>query len=230
MSTLSKLEQTPSLPEGRCAEDRGFTLIELLTAMSVFGVLMIVVAAAMLSGFTSIHDVMARTAVQGDTQNAAEWTSRLLRYMAVPTGQTSAVVEASPTSITFFTYSGTGSKNDVPYKARISMVTNADATKSLVTDIWTPVLVSAVWTWPEPATHRVLMTVKATDNTPLALKVSACNALTDCYTTIKDVTPALLGPLVLATGEVPQSVTISIGDPAITGNVVTQQVRLVNLG
>ena len=35
------------------------------------------------------------------------------------------ITEASPTSITFFTYSGTGAKHDVPYKARIYMTTNA---------------------------------------------------------------------------------------------------------
>ena len=210
--------------------DAGFTLTELLMAMAIFGILMAIVGGAMLSGFSTIRTVMAETSDQADVQNSAEWTTRLLRYMAIPTGRTTAIDQLGPTSITFYTYSGTGDRNDVPYKARISTITNANGSTSLVSDLWTPTMVAAAWTWPEPATRRTLLTVAPGVAAPLRLTLATCDSLTDCTSVKREIVPAVLGPVSLDVGEVPLAVTITIGNPAEPGTVVTQRVRLVNLG
>ena len=215
---------------GRPPRDAGFTLTELLMAMAIFGILMAIVGGAMLAGFSTIRDVMAQTSSQADVQNTAEWSTRLLRYMAIPTGRTAAIDQLGPTSITFYTYSGTGNRNDVPYKVRLSTVTAANGATSIVSDIWTPVMVAAVWTWPEPAVRRTLLTVKQGVAAPLRLTLATCDTLTNCTTVKREIAPAVLGPVALDVGEVPQAVTIAIGDPANPATVVTQRVRLVNLG
>jgi prepilin-type N-terminal cleavage/methylation domain-containing protein len=210
--------------------DAGFTLTELLMAMAIFGILMAIVGGAMLSGFSTIRTVIAETSDQADVQNSAEWTTRLLRYMAIPTGRTTAIDQLGPTSITFYTFSGTGDRNDVPYKARISTITNANGSTSLVSDLWTPTMVAAAWTWPEPATRRTLLTVAPGVAAPLRLTLATCDSLTDCTSVKREIVPAVLGPVSLDVGEVPLAVTITIGNPAEPGTVVTQRVRLVNLG
>ena len=210
--------------------DAGFTLTELLMAMAIFGILMAIVGGAMLSGFSTIRTVIAQTSGQADIQNAAEWTTRLLRYAETPTGRTTAIDQLGPTSITFYTYSGTGDRNDVPYKARISTITNANGSTSLVTDIWTPTMVASAWTWPEPATRRVLLTVAAGVAAPLRLTLATCDSLTNCASVKRELAPGVLGPVSLDAGEVPLAVSITIGNPAEPGTLVAQRVRLVNLG
>ena len=208
--------------------DEGFTLTELLMAMAIFGILMAIVAGAMLSGFSTVRGMMAKTSAQADVQNTAEWTTRLLRYMAIPVGGTTAIDQMGPTSITFYTYSGTGNRNDVPYKARISAVTATNGTVSVVSDVWTPKMVNSVWTWPGSATRRTLMSKAAT--VPLKFTLSTCDSLTGCKAVSREITPVVLGSVTLNVGEVPQSITISIGDLSKPNTLVTHKVRLVNLG
>ena len=211
------------------ASDQGFTLVELLTAMAVFGVLMVFVASAMLTGFSAIRDIMQRTESQAQAQNSAEWAARLLRYAAVPEGQTAVITEATTNSITFYTYSGTGSKHDVPYKARLYVTTNANGTKTLNSQVWTPTPVSGGYTWTTTPFTRSLLTVDKEAGKPLTVSVRVCNPTTSCATTRRTVPLLATGVFTLATGEVPQDVLISIGDPLEPRSVVTQQVRLVNL-
>lgn len=64
---------------------------------------------------------------------------------------------------------------------------------------------------------------------PLTVSVSVCNPDTDCAATRRIATPTTSGPIALSAVEVPASVTLSIGDHDRPENVVTQQVRLVNL-
>jgi prepilin-type N-terminal cleavage/methylation domain-containing protein len=208
--------------------DGGFTLIELVTAMAVFSVLMVMVGAITLSGFSSIREITSRSEIQQESQNAAEWATRLLRYTDLPEGQTAAITAASPSAIRFFTYSGTGPKNDVPYEAHLFVVANADGTSSLVSDVWTPTAVTGGWTWNETPARRELLRVPAGVGTPLSVRVFACNTLTGCDTR-EEVTPGAYGPVTLAEGRVLESVEFAIGDPADSRNRVTQQVRLVNL-
>lgn len=208
--------------------DGGFTLIELVTAMGVFSVLMIMVGAITLSGFSSIREITSRSEIQQESQNAAEWATRLIRYAALPEGQSAAITAASPSAIRFFTYSGTGPKNDVPYEAHLFVVSNADGSSSLVSDVWTPSAITGGWTWNESPARRELLRLPAGAGIPLSIRVFACNVLTGCETR-EEVTPASYGPVTLSEGRVLESVEFSIGDPADSRNRVTQQVRLVNL-
>ena len=211
------------------AADGGFTLVEMLMAMAVFAGLMAIVGAATLSGFSGIRDVTRLSEVQQESQSAAEWASRLLRYAEVPEGQTVAITEASPTSITWFTYSGTGAKTDVPYKARLYVVTALDGSQTLWSEVRTPTRVAGGWTWLTDPVSRRLLSLPAAAGVPLTVSVSVCNPDTDCAATRRIATPTTSGPIALSAVEVPASVTLSIGDHDRPENVVTQQVRLVNL-
>ncbi|MDI1290952.1 MAG: hypothetical protein PSX37_13505, partial [bacterium] len=194
-------------------------------------ILMTIVGAAMLSGFVGVHDVMARTDTGASARIAAEWTSKLLRYADLPEGQASSITEASASSITFFTYSGTGPKHDVPYRARIYTVTNLDASRTLVTQIWTPRALpgGGGWDWTATPVTRRLLTLPSTATTPLLVSVWVRNPLAVPAAVARTATPAASGPLVLATGEVPESVVLQIGDRNDPANLVTQQIRLGNL-
>ena len=210
-------------------DEAGFTLIELIVAMGVFGTLMAIVGGAMLSGFLGVHEVMSRTDAQASAQIAGEWTGKLLRYAAVPEGQTTSITEASPTSITLFTYSGTGPKHDVPYRARIFVVTNADGSRSLTTSVWTPLAISGGWTWATAPVTRTHLTVAASARGPVSIAVWVRNPLTVPAAEPRLATPVASGPLVLVAGEQPESVVVQIGDLNDPRNVVTHQVRLDNV-
>lgn len=209
--------------------DKGFTLVELMVAMAVFGTLMVIVGGAMLSGFGGVHDIMRRTDAAASARIAVEWTSRLLRYADVPEGQASAITEASPTSITFFTYSGTGTKHDVPYRARIYTATNADQSRSILTQVWTPAAVIGGWTWTAAPVTRTVLTLPRTASIPLSVAVWVRNPLAVPVAEPRLATPETSGPLVLATGEVPESVVLQIGDQNDPRSLFTQQIRLGNL-
>jgi len=208
--------------------DAGFTLIELLVAVGVFGILMLIVGAAMMSAFAGVNNVVGRTNSQATARNAGEWTGKLLRYTDLPEGQTEAITEAGPSSITFFTYSGTGMKHDVPYRARIYSVINADQTRSILSQVWMPRAVSGGWTWATAPVTRTLLTVPR-NVVPLRVAVWVRNPVAVPTGVARDATPGTSGPLVLATGEVPESVVLQIGDSTDTRNLVTQQIRLGNL-
>lgn len=209
--------------------ESGFTLVELMVAMAIFGILMVIVGGAMLSGFVGVQDVMSRTESQASAQIAGQWTGKLLRYTGLPEGQTAAITEASPTSITFFTYSGTGAKHDVPYRARIYMTTNADGTRSLQTQVWTPLGVGGGWTWATAPVTRTHLTLPASASAPVSVAVWVRNPLTVPAAEPRLATPTVSGPLVLVPGEEPESVVLQIGDQNDPRNLVTQQVRLDNL-
>ena len=209
--------------------DRGFTMLELLVATAVFSVLMAIVGGAMLSGFSGVRNIMARTDDQSSARNAGIIAEKLLRYVDLPEGQTASITEAGPTSITFFTYSGTGSKHDVPYRARIYTVTNADGTRSLMTQVSTPRAVSGGWTYPTAPVTKTLLTLPSSATQPLRVTVWVRNPLTVPAAEPRNATPATSGPLVLSTGEVPESVVLEIGDRLEPRSVITQQVRLWNL-
>lgn len=209
--------------------DGGFTLVELMVAMGVFGILMTIVGSAMLSGFVGVHDIMARTESGASARIAGEWTSKLLRYMDLPEGQTAAITEASSTSITFYTYSGTGAKHDVPYRARIYSVVNPDGTRSLMSQVWTPAAITGGWTWTGTPVTRTLLTLPSTALGPLLVEVWVRNPLAVPAAVARVATPNPSGPVALATGEVPESVVLQIGDRNDPRNLITQQIRLGNL-
>jgi len=210
--------------------DAGFTLIELLVAMGVFSILIAMVSSATLTGFAAIRAASSRSTIQQQSQNAMEWSSRLLRYAVVPEGVTTALPEATSSAVTAYTYSGTGSKVDVPYKVRLSVVDQPDGTKDVVSDVWTPTRVSGGWTYAETPRRRILLTAPAdVVGSPLALQYFACNPTAGCAATRRAVTPNASGPLTLGAAEFPESIVLSIGDPSLPSSLVTQSVKLVNL-
>lgn len=148
--------------------DAGFTTIELVTALAVFSVLMVIVSAAMLSGLRSVREASTRSQVQVEQQTAIEWASRLLRYTDNPYASVplpAAITEATGTSITFYTFSGTGPVDRVAYKARLSV--QADG---LVSEVWTPTYAAGVPSYPSPPARRVL--VRPSDTGPPALTLT----------------------------------------------------------
>ncbi len=207
------------------SRDSGLSVIELVVATAVFSGLMAVVGGAMLSGFSGVRDSLARSEQQAGAQLAAEWVGKLLRYVAVPEGQTSAIVEAGPTSITVFTYSGTGPKHDVPYRARLFVTTGADGARTLSSEVVTPRQISGGWTWTAGPVRRDLLTLPASASAPLAISVWARNPSTVPPSAARNVTPAVSGPLVLQEGEEIESVLVQIGNQAEPRTLVTMQVR-----
>jgi prepilin-type N-terminal cleavage/methylation domain-containing protein len=211
------------------APDAGFTLVELLTAMAIFSVLMVMVGAVTLSGFSAIREVTSRSETQQDAQTAAEWATRLIRYAIVPENKTTAFEAVGPNLIDLYTYSGTGPKNDVPYRARLSVVTNADGTRSLVSDVYTPTAVPGGWTWDAAPVRRDLMRLPAGSADPLSVRLYRCPTTTECVEP-EDVTPTIVTSSVTpGEGYAFTAVEVSIGDLADARNRITQRVRLVNL-
>lgn len=210
-------------------DDAGFTLVELMVSLGVFSILMIIVGGVIIWGFGAIRQVSARSDAQTEAQNAAEWAARLLAYTDSPDLTTGAITEAGPTSITFYTYSGTGAKYGVPYKARLYVATLPNGQKVVRSAIFTPTQNGTTWTWSSTATTRDLLTVPAGSASPLSVHVDVCDPTTNCATTWRDATPAASGPLSLGVLEVPQQVRITVGNPAQPSLQVSQTTRLVNL-
>lgn len=135
---------TPTSPP---RPDAGFTLVELLTAMSIFLIIMGIVSTAVVNGYRTIQDVGRLSDVQAQQQNALLWTTRLLRYADNPVEGTTpspwtplggATVTNGHSALTFYTYSGTGPVDRVPYKAELLVDGNGD----LVSRVTTPTYVT----------------------------------------------------------------------------------------
>jgi prepilin-type N-terminal cleavage/methylation domain-containing protein len=213
------------LGRARADDDRGLSIIELVVAMAVFSGLMVVVGGAMLNGFSGMRDSLERSEQQSSAQLAAEWVGKLLRYTGLPEGQTTAIVEASPTSITVFTYSGTGEKHDVPYRARLFVTTEANGERTLSSEVITPRQVSGGWTWTAAPETRDLLTLPADASAPLAVGVWVRNPAALPATAARNATPTTTGPIALLEGEVVESVVVQIGNQAEPRSLVTLQVR-----
>jgi prepilin-type N-terminal cleavage/methylation domain-containing protein len=241
------------------AEDAGFTLVELLTAMAVFAVLMLIVGAATLSGFSDIRNVNTRANAQQETQNAQEWVLRLMGYTVIPPKETVAITEATPTSVTFYTYAGVGQirmqgqdrvdavpLNDVPYKARIyTVLESPDGTdpgdltppapvRKVISEVWTPHKIAFgggwKWDWPDNDANRSRRVL-------LTLPQSAGVPLNFKYYTCdkydcyntRGPVAPTGGQLIPPSIEVPESIEVTIGDPNEPASLLNQTIRLVNL-
>jgi prepilin-type N-terminal cleavage/methylation domain-containing protein len=218
----------------RPPQDAGFTMIELLTAIGVFSILMVIVGATTLSGFSAIREANSRSAIQQESQNGMEWVSRLLRYAKSPNGLLNAMPEATANAVTVYTYSGTGRKEDVPYLARVYAQPAAVGTGTWVMSrVTTPKSINGVWdyaTAPVEFAERILLKIPAgVPGSAVSFTYYACTPSVDCAATRRLVTPPASGPLVLGALEVPESIIVSIGDPGLPGTRVTQAVKLVNL-
>lgn len=211
------------------ASDEGFGLIELVVAIGVFGALMVIVGTATLAGFNAVRETTTRSQAQQDSQDAMIWITRLARYIDTPEGVASPVVSASASTLTAYSYSGTGAKNDAPYKFTIGIGSRADGRRYVYSDIWAPTKTASGWTWSASATRRTMFEIRTTSGTPLGIAYYACDPTTSCTATRHAVTPPVTpGALAITAPEVLESVEVSVGDPAAPASVVTQGVKLVN--
>lgn len=217
--------------------DGGFTVVELVVALGIFSALAAMSATAMIYVFGGVREVSSATQLQAQSQNSAEWVSRLLRYTAVPPGASAAIVSADAREITVNTWAGTGEDPDVPYRARVMVVPDGDGF-ALVSDVAPGTLSQGAWTWPGDwqsssvpvgASRRILLQVPASVGEPFDVHVIVCNPDAGCLQTERDATPASSGPPVLAEGEQIVAVEITIGDVADPNNAVSQRIGLVNL-
>lgn len=222
----------------RTSKDDGYTVIELMVSLAVFSVLAIISATAMLNIFAGIRQVAAQSNELAQAQNTAEWVSRLIRYTADPAGVEAPIVQAGPESIVLYSFSGTGQRNDVPYKVRVMTLEQSDGTRDVISDVAPGVLIDGEWQWsgnwmgteiPAGAVRRYLLSTQSDADAPMTLEVWACQTLEDCDASMRNVTPLTPGPLLLDEGEVPQYVTLVLGKTTDPLNSVRQQVRLVNL-
>ena len=129
--------------QDRVHDDRGTSLVELLVAMGVFLVVMAVVTTVAISGFRTVTTATQLSDIQVAQQNALLWTTRLLRYADNPlegvsptpwVAYDSASNAEGTSGMTFYTYSGTGPLDGVPYRVLLEV----DADGDLVTEVWTP--------------------------------------------------------------------------------------------
>ena len=67
--------------------------MELLVAMAIFGILMVIVGGAMLSGFVGVQDIMSRTESQASAQIAGLGIGHLPRWLAAPEIATGRLVD-----------------------------------------------------------------------------------------------------------------------------------------
>lgn len=129
-------------------DDAGFSLVELLTAIGIFSILMALVSTAVIRTYQTVSDAGLVSNVQAEEQNSMLWISRLLRYADNPAEGTTPTpwtplsgAGSSGTGkdyLTFYTYSGTGPVDRVPYKAQLSIAGNGD----LVNTVTTPTYVA----------------------------------------------------------------------------------------
>ncbi|MFM1965284.1 MAG: hypothetical protein RL134_1009 [Actinomycetota bacterium] len=231
MKSPSMTRRTP-----RPGPDGGFTAVELVVAVGIFSVLAMLSATAMIYLFGGIREVSSGTQLQAQSQNSAEWVSRLLRYTDQVPGATAAIVSAAPDRITVNTWSGTGDDPDAAYRARLIVIPDGDG-YALVSDVAEGQLNAGAWSWtgdwqsaavPAGASRRVLLQVPASTGPPFNVKVIACRPDLGCSATSRDATPMTPGPVVLAAGEEVVALEVLLGDVDDPLNAVTQRIELVN--
>ena len=224
--------------ETKRARDEGYTIIELMVSLAVFSVLAIISATAMLTIFSGIRQVAQQSTELAQAQNTAEWVARLVRYAHTPTGISDSIVRAGTDSIVLYSYSGTGTRSDVPYKIRVFTMEQEDGSRDVISDVAPGTLVNGEWEWagdwvgtttPTGAFRRFLLTTPAEADAPMTLEVWACQTDGDCNASMRNVTPLTPGPLLLEEGEIAQYVNIVLGKTTDPLNSVRQQVRLANL-
>lgn len=212
--------------------DRGMTLVELLVAMGVFSVLMVMVSALSIQGFSAVRNATALTEVQAEQQNAMLWMSRLLRYAdnpyeagTPPPAITSAIVSADGVSrdLTFvYPTSDLPTGEPTMRMARFSIAANGD----VISRVWEPSLATGVPTFNQAQTPTTRTLVRSrTGHTPsLAFTYWDVEGTTQTQMTPP---PATDVPAFTAWAEEVDKVTISLTDTD-GQQPLTQTVMLVN--
>ncbi|MDP1877231.1 MAG: prepilin-type N-terminal cleavage/methylation domain-containing protein [Actinomycetota bacterium] len=134
--------------------DAGFSLVELLVALAIFSLLAGVVSVVVVNGVQAIARVSTANQVQAEQQNAMLWVTRLLRYVDNPvSGSTppESIVSATPTSMVFFTLSGTGTADRLAYKALL-----CTSTRGVESFLWAPAVTNGVPAAISTALHATI--------------------------------------------------------------------------
>lgn len=209
-------------------QEDGFSLIELVVAMGIFSLLMVIIGALSISAFGAIREATSRSEIQTRSQNAMEWTSRLLRYADSPEDGSAAIFDASPTGLSAYTYAGTGDVPDVPSRVRIFAEPQLDGSTAVVSEVIEPARVNGEWVWTGTPTRRTLLTIDDAVGSPLGIEYYVCDPEDGC-TDPQEFTPTGSGPLLPSDSTlVPAYLVISLGDPSVPNTRVTQTVKLVN--
>lgn len=147
--------------------DDGVSLAELLVAMSIFGVLMALVAAGVFVALRTISSTSELSQLQREQENAALWMARELRYLGAPTEGAAAIESATATEVTFYSYSGSALSPSVARKVTIEQVPACSspgaadcdpAAGSLRAMIWEPQGTVQAPTYPtQPTSTRILL-------------------------------------------------------------------------
>lgn len=208
--------------------DEGFSLIELVVAMGIFSLLMVIIGALSISAFGAIREATSRSEIQTRSQNAMEWTSRLLRYADSPEDGSAAIFDASSTGLSAYTYAGTGDVADVPSRVRIFAEPQLDGSTAVISEVIEPARVNGEWVWTGAPKRRVLLTIDDAVGSPLGIEYYVCDPEDGC-TDPQAFTPTGSGPLLPSDSTlVPAYLVISLGDPSVPNTRVTQTVKLVN--
>lgn len=134
----------PMTAESR-RRDEGMSLVELLVAMGIFAILMTLVSAFFVNGYSAIRDANALSSVQQDQRNAVLVASSLLRFTdnvteGDPPGP--SIQAATSQSIRFYTNSGVGAINNYPYDVTLRTITSGP-NAGVVAEIREPVVSAA---------------------------------------------------------------------------------------
>lgn len=222
----------PARPVTRSSvgRDGGFTLVELLVAMGIFAVLMAIVSVIMANGLRTIRDATTANTVQAQQQNALLVMSRQVKYIDNPVNSgnpPAAILQATPTSMVFFTLSGSGPVDRLPYKVMLCTtprgveqfswapaLTNGAAVLSTSPNMTVPACTDA---GGAGATRRILLP-NASDTAP-ALGFEYFDAAGAALVPSGSLSADQLKSLA--------SVRVSLSDPAL-GGALQQTILLVN--
>jgi prepilin-type N-terminal cleavage/methylation domain-containing protein len=225
--------------EARPARDEGFTLIELLVSIGIFGLLMAMVSVFVIQGVGAIKDASTANNVQAQEQNAMLVISRQVRYIDNPVNSgnpPAAILEATPSTLAFFTLSGTGNVDRLPYKVLLCTtnrgvesfswppaLTNGGAILDTTPDMTIPTCDDAGGVG---ANRRILISDDASTAPAMSFRYWRARTSADPVGT-GDVELVPTGSLTAAQLDLLTKITVTLSDPSL-GTPLEQTVVLVN--
>ena len=108
-------------------KDGGFTLVELLVGIGIFAILMAMVSAFMAVGLRSLRTASTANSLQAQQQVAVIEMSKQIKFIDNPSERGSvlpAILRATANEMVFFTFSGSGDIDRLPYKVMMCETVN----------------------------------------------------------------------------------------------------------
>ncbi len=201
-------------------DDSGFSLLEVIVAMGIFSALMVLVTAVFVSGIGTIADVTANATIQQEQQNAMESMTKLLRYTDNPTETSippAAIEVATAGAMTFYTYSGTGAIDRVPYKSALSTTSSG-----VQSQVWSPTIVNGTPTYPTEPFTRILVRSTPQHTSMMSFRYWSTSEGVDT-----ELAPVTGQSLTAAQAKSVSKVEVTVSDSA-TNQSLSQTVLLVN--